>query len=167
MSFSTPRAVNQGPYRFDDDTWLEVPTQIADRARPVRPTESAGFWAGLGRGQILFDRCVECRRYTHYPVGHCQWCGNSVDPEEVSGHATVNTFAPCYMDFAPGMPVPYCVAIVNPLCEPGIQLMTNIVNCRISEVWIGMPVVPVIVRDGDTALLFYQPTRTARRPGPE
>jgi uncharacterized OB-fold protein len=154
---STPRAVRHDPYGFDDDAWLGLPSQIADRARPARPVESAGFWAGLRSGQILFDRCVECRRYTHYPVGRCQWCGNAVQPEEVDGHATVNTFAPCYLDFAPGMPVPYCVAIVNPVCEPHIQLMTNIVNCRISDIRIDMPVTPVIVRDGDVALLFYQP----------
>jgi uncharacterized OB-fold protein len=62
------------------------------------------------------------------------------------------------------MPVPYCVAIVNPACEPHIQLMTNIVNCRISDIRIGMPVTPVIVRDGDVALLFYQPTETEDAP---
>ena len=99
-------------------------------------------------------------------MGHCQWCGGTVVPEEINGNATVNTFAPCYLEFAPGMPVPYCVAIVNPVCEPAIQLMTNIVNCRISDVWIGMPVTPVIVSDGDAALLFYQPAQTARQSPP-
>jgi uncharacterized OB-fold protein len=100
MTSTRPRAILHDPYRVEDDTWLEVPIQLGDRARPTRPVESAGFWAGLLRGQILFDRCLECRRYTHHPVGRCEWCGGAVQPEEVDGLATINTFAPSYLEFA-------------------------------------------------------------------
>ena len=165
MSGPLPRAIAQDPYRFEDDTWLEVPKRIAERARPAHPTESATFWNGLREGVIRFDRCLACRRYTHFPVGGCQWCGGAVEAAVVDGHATVNTFAPSYLEFGPGMPSPYCMAIVNPDCEPGLQLMTNLVGCRISDIRIGMPVSPLIVRDGDRALLFHQPTTTSGRPG--
>lgn len=154
---SLPRQIEQGPYRFDDPTWLDAPVSIAGRSQAARPTESAAFWAGLLRKEVVFDRCLACRRYTHFPVGTCQWCGGAVAPEPVDATATINTFAPSYLEFAPGMTTPYCAAIVNPVCEPGIQLMTDIVNCRISDVRIGMTVGPLIVADSDRALLFYQP----------
>jgi uncharacterized protein len=75
----------------------------------------------------------------------------------VDARATVNTWTLSLLEFGPGLETPYVVAIVNPNCEPGIQLMTNLVRCRVSDIRIGMPVKPLIVRDADRALLFYEP----------
>lgn len=160
MTADLPRSIRLDPYRFEDPTWLPVPgpEALAARARPAEPKESAPFWAGLTEGRVLFQQCATCRRYTHFPVGGCQWCGGDVDVVEVDAAATVNTFAPCYLEFGPGLEVPYVAAIVNPICEPGIQLMTNLVNCRISYVRIGMAVTPLIVSGDAGALLFYEPT---------
>ncbi|MBO0728454.1 MAG: OB-fold domain-containing protein [Acidimicrobiaceae bacterium] len=153
-----PRAVGTDPYRFDDPTWLAAPATLAGRARPGQPKESAPFWEGLRNGRVLFQRCSACRRYTYYPAVACQWCGGEVAYEEVDGLATVNTFAPCYLEFGPGNVPPYVVAIVNPNCEPDLQVMTNLVNCRIADIRIGMPVQPRIVVDADYAMLLYEPS---------
>lgn len=152
-----PREVGVDPYKFDDPTWLPVPESLKGRAKPGDPKESKPFWEGLDRDTVLLQRCADCRRYTHYPAGGCQWCGGMVDFEEVDGLATVNTFSPCYLEFGPGNEPPYVVAIVNPDCQPELQVMTNLVNCRISDVRIGMRVQPRIVHDEDLSLLFYEP----------
>jgi uncharacterized OB-fold protein len=157
MTLSRPLEVLTDPYRFEDDTWIDVPSSISGRARPGAPQESAEHWAGLMRDEILFQRCERCSRYTHYPVGGCQWCGGPVHFEQVDGRATINTWTLSLLEFGPGMETPYLVAIVNPDCERDIQLMTSLVRCRVSDVRIGMAVTPLIVRDTDRALLFYEP----------
>jgi uncharacterized OB-fold protein len=152
-----PRAIESDPYRFEDDTWLAPPTSIEGRARPGNPQHSAAFWDGLVEDRIVFQRCTACRRYTHYPVGACEWCGDSTEPAEVDGRAVVNTWTLALLEFGPGMETPYVTAIVNPDCEPGIQLMTNLVNVRVADIRIGMRVRPLIVHDADRALLLYEP----------
>jgi hypothetical protein len=159
VSGALPRSISVDPYRFEDPTYIPVPTgeAVDRRARPAEPKESAPFWAGLAEGRVLFQRCLACRRYTHYPAGGCQWCGGEVRAEEVGARAVVNTFTPCYLEFGPGLDVPYLAAIVNPDCEPELQVMTNLVDCRIGDVRIGMPVEPLIVYGESGALLFYKP----------
>jgi uncharacterized protein len=152
-----PDGVSAGPYRLEDDTWLAPPSSIERRARPGNPQESAAFWSGLVEDRIVFQRCVSCRRYTHYPVGGCQWCGGVTEPDEVDGLATLNTWTLALLEFGPGMETPYVTAIVNPDCEPEIQLMTNLVNVRVCDIRIGMRVRPLIVHDSTRALLLYQP----------
>ncbi len=152
-----PRAVGIDPYRFEDPTWIPAPSSLDGRARPGDPKESAQFWEGLREDRVLFQRCHSCRRYTYYPTVGCQWCGGDVTYEEVDGLATINTFAPCYLEFGPGNNPPYVVGIVNPDCQPEVQVMTNLVNCRIADLRVGMPVSPLIIHDGDLSLLFYQP----------
>ena len=152
-----PRATSAHPYRFEDKTWIDIPSLIDDRARPGAPEESVEFWEALKHDTIRFQRCVGCRRYTHYPIGGCQWCGGELRYEEVDGRATVNTWTLSLLAFGPGMETPYLVAIVNPVCEPELQLMTNLVRCRVCDIRIDMPVKPLIVHDDKRALLFYEP----------
>ena len=157
MSDGRPRESQQGPYRFEADTWIDVPASIDGRARPGNPQESSQHWDGLREGRVMLQRCGSCHRYTHYPVGGCQWCGGPLHFEEVDGAATVNTWTLSLLEFGPGMETPYLVAIVNPDCEPGLQLMTNLVRCRVGDVRIGMRVRPLFFHGNDRSLLFFEP----------
>lgn len=156
--------VEQDPFRIEDDTWIGMPSSVEDRGAPALDPESSPFWEGLRSSEIVFQRCTSCRRYTHFPVGGCQWCGGQVVFETVPNAdmvATVDTFAACYLEFGPGMEVPYLAAIVNPACEPEIHLMTNLVNVRICDVRAGMRVRPRFVHGAERSLLFYEPVGTA------
>lgn len=153
-----PRAFHVDPFRLEADLWIDVPHSIDERSRPGHPQETASFWQGLRDDEIRFHRCGSCQRYSHYPVGGCQWCGGHVDFVKVDGLATVNTWTLSLLAFGPGMETPYITAIVNPHCEPGIQLMTNLVRCNVSDIRIGMEVQPLIFHGSDTSLLFYEPS---------
>ena len=152
-----PRTVTPDPYHFEDDTWLDLPSSIAGRSRPGNPQECDPFWEALKQDKVALQRCDICHRYTYYPTGGCQWCGGPLRYEDVDVTATVNTWTMSMLEFGPGLETPYVVAIVNPECEPGLQVMTNLVNCRVSDIRIGMRVKPLIVHDEDRALLFYEP----------
>jgi uncharacterized OB-fold protein len=157
MTSMHPRQMEVGPFRFEHEEWIDVPSSIDDRARPGDPKESLPYWEALQDERVLLHRCHECRRYSYFPVGGCQWCGGDVEYEEVELTATVNTWTYSLLEFGPGMETPYLVVIANPDCEPDLQIMSNLVRCRVSDVRIGMKLKPFFVHSADRSLLFFTP----------
>ena len=51
--------------------------------------------------------------------------------------------------YRPEVPPPYVVALVELDEQPGLRLTTNVVNCHVDEVEIGMRVRVVFERAGD------------------
>jgi uncharacterized OB-fold protein len=49
----------------------------------------------------------------------------------------------------PGLEVPYVIAVVELEEQPGLRLLTNIVDCPVDEVAIDMPVEVEFRRQGD------------------
>jgi hypothetical protein len=63
-----------------------------------------------------------------------------VDPEAVSGRATVASFTVNHQVWEPGLEVPYVMALVELDEQADVRLVTNIVNCDPGAVRIGLPV---------------------------
>jgi uncharacterized OB-fold protein len=140
-----------------DDHELAVPTELHGRAVPVATPETEPFWHGLGRGQIVLQRCGACRRWSYLPTAGCPTCGSAeITYEAVDGRGELYSFSVCYTAFGPGVDAPYVVGIVTPDCDPAIRIVTNIVGCRVRDVSIGMPVVPLIVPTETGHLLLYR-----------
>ena len=80
--------------------------------------------------------------------------------EQVSGRAVVHSFTRAEHAFIPGLPVPYVIAIVELVEQPGLRMMTNITGCDPADVRIGLQVIAVFVsfsgRD-DIAVPHFQP----------
>lgn len=124
------------------------------------------FWTGGERGELTFLRCGDCGTRIHPPVPICHVDrSRNVEPEPVSGRATVATFTINHQMWMPGPELPYVVAIVEIEEDPSIRLTTNIVGCPPDEVYIGMPVEVVFEKqpDGDTAvwLPLFRPAEGA------
>jgi hypothetical protein len=47
MSSVPPRQMEVGPFRFEHDGWIDVPSSIDHRARPGDPKESLPYWEAL------------------------------------------------------------------------------------------------------------------------
>jgi uncharacterized OB-fold protein len=154
-----PLKVDPDPLRVDDDDFLPVPGNLAGRAHPAIEPETEAFFGGIAEDRVVLQRCADCGRYTHFPVGGCMWCGSAaIEPTEVDGAGTLYTYTVSYLSFGPGLEPPYVVGYIELDCQPGLQVMTNIVNCRISDIRIGMPVEPRFVHDGDLTVVLYQPS---------
>jgi uncharacterized OB-fold protein len=117
-------------------------TRPASRVLPAVSAESAAFWTGGANGELLIYRCHACSRYYHPPVGACFRChSRDVGPEAVSGRATVVTFTDNHHPWiGDAFPVPYVIAIVELDEDPEVRLTTQIVDCPVEDVRIGMPV---------------------------
>lgn len=106
---------------------------------------------------MWLQRCDSCRRYSYPPSVACSRCGGGVTYEAIDGAATLSTWSLSYVDFGPGLEVPYVLAIVAPDVEPDLQVMTNLVNVRVGALRIAMAVEPLILHHRERSLLFYQP----------
>jgi uncharacterized OB-fold protein len=80
-----------------------------------------------------------------------------VGPEAVSGRATVATFTVNEHTWLPGFPPPYVIAIVEIAEEPDVRLTTNIMDCAVSEVHIGMPVEVLFEQWDDVWVPVFRP----------
>lgn len=127
---------------------------------PKASEESAEFWKGCKRHELLIQRCRQCGTYRHYPRPMCPEC-NSMDVEwvKVSGKGKVYTWATAHRAFHEGLAneIPYAVVIIQ--LEEGVRLTSNIVDCKLEDLYIGMPV-EVIFDDvtGEVTLPKFKPT---------
>jgi uncharacterized OB-fold protein len=109
------------------------------RLVPQVTEENEHFWKGGAEGELRFLRCTACRTYVHPPAPLCPDChSRDLAPEAVSGRATLHTFTINHHPWIPGFDPPYAIAIVDLPEQPGLRLTSNIVNCELEEIQIGM-----------------------------
>lgn len=111
------------------------------RLAPSPTAESAAFWTGGKRGELLIYRCHECGHFFHPPGPMC-WRCRSIDvaPEPVSGRGTVAAFTINRQPWIPGFEPPYVVAMIELADEPDVRLISNVVDIAPEDVSIGLEV---------------------------
>lgn len=112
---------------------------------PPRPTPdplTEFFWEGANRRQLLVLQCQTCLKYIHPPRPVCRFClSSNLAPSEVSGQASLYTWTVTEHAFHPFFAdkLPYVYATVELVEQPGLRLITNIVECPLSDLRIEMP----------------------------
>ena len=129
---------------------------------PLADALTGFFWDGIDRHQLLILRCQNCGHYVHYPRPICDRC-QSMDlaPEEVSGRATLYSWTSVRQAFHPYFAdrIPYVLAVVELVEEPGLRLTTGLPDIPEDEVHIGMALEVSFrqVTDGLTLAMFDTP----------
>ena len=107
------------------------------------------FWDAAREHKLVIQRCDECGRYIHWPQLRCPRCGSDrLTPSQVSGKGNIYSFCVVHHVFHPAFEVPYNLAIVELEEQPGLRMLTNIVDCPHDALSVGMPV-EVTFEDGD------------------
>jgi uncharacterized OB-fold protein len=115
----------------------DKPFRILPRVTP----RTEHFWRGGADGRLRFLRCQQDGTYVHPPQPVCPVClSKELEPEAVSGRATVVTYTVNHQPWIPGFDPPFVVAIVAIAEQPDVRLTTNIVGCPPENVRIGMDV---------------------------
>ena len=128
------------------------------RTLPQLDEANAYFWTGGADGRLRILRCQACGHWIHPVSPVCPAClSDAVEPEVVSGLATVMTYTVNYRAWGAGMAVPYVVAIVTLDEQPDLQLTTNIVGGDPEAVAIGMRVRVVFEQAEDVWLPMFEP----------
>jgi len=116
------------------------------------------FWTSGETGVLKFLRCQACREFVHPPAPLCRAClSPDLEPEAVSGRATVEAYTVNHHPWHPAFPPPYAVAIVSIEEAPEVRLTTNVVNCPLESVRIGLPVQATFRQVGPAWLPVFEP----------
>lgn len=118
---------------------------------------SRPFWDAAKQHRLSLQQCQSCKGYIFYPRPICSHCGRAdLKWTDVSGRATLYSFTvarrPTMRAFEPD--VPYVIAIVD--LEEGPRMTSNVVECPIEDVRIGMALQAVFedVSDAITLVKF-------------
>ena len=131
---------------------------------PARP-----FWEGAARGELVTPRCQGCASLVWYPDGPCRRCG-AIEREWValSGRGRLFSWSFVRRAFIPQFAglVPFAPALVVPVEDQAVRLVTIIVDCSPEDLAIDMPVEVVFrplrfegVAGEVVAPLFTKPNR--------
>lgn len=113
-----------------------------EHPQPSASWETRGYWEGAGRGEVVLQRCPDCKVVQHKPRAICVTClGDTIEHFVACGRGTVHTFTVTNQNQAQGFAdaCPYVMAYVD--LEEGPRVLTNIVGCEPDQVSIGMSVV--------------------------
>ncbi|MCW2831058.1 MAG: hypothetical protein JWP31_1750 [Aeromicrobium sp.] len=125
---------------------------------PAALFEDRPFWTGGEDGRLLITRCADCRRWLHPPTPVCRFCtSTAVEPEAVSGLATVFSHTINHQPWTRDLDVPYALAIVELDEDPEIHLTTRLVDVDIADVRIGLRVSVVFEQHDDIWLPLFTP----------
>jgi uncharacterized protein len=116
-------------------------SDVASKPIPEPTPETAEYWAGAARQELMIQRCTQCGRHQFPPRMLCTACSSrELEWVRARGLAAVRSFTvvrrPVSEAFAED--VPYVVALV--VLDEGPTLMTNIIGCKTEELRIGMRV---------------------------
>lgn len=101
--------------------------------------DNMGYWEGINRHELVFQRCKECGTWRHPPRPVCPKC-RSFEKEWApsTGKGTVYSCVTYQESPHPGFKAPYSVVLVE--MEEGVRLVSNMVDIKPEEISIGMPV---------------------------
>ncbi|MET0148312.1 MAG: OB-fold domain-containing protein, partial [Acidimicrobiales bacterium] len=105
------------------------------------------FWDGAAEERLVIQRCEACGRWQYYPRPFCKTCwSEDVTWAEACGRATLYTYSIVRRNDLPPFDgrVPYVAAIVD--LEEGPRMISEVVDCPLEDVTIGMDLV-VTYRD--------------------
>jgi uncharacterized OB-fold protein/acyl dehydratase len=117
--------------------------------RPKRPrpgiTRDNAFWfEATKNGQLLIQRCANCRALRHPPGPMCPECHSlEWDTLEASGRGAVYSYVVNHYPKVPAFDYPLLVAVIE--LEEGTRLVSNLIDVDPAHVSIGMPVVCELV----------------------
>ena len=118
---------------------------LAERPPAPEPSElTQFFWDGVARGELVIQRCNNCGMYIHEPLPHCRFClSTDLGSAQVSGRAVLDTFTIVMQPYHPFFmsKVPYNLSIVELEEQPGLKMVTNVVDCDEADLTVGMPLV--------------------------
>jgi uncharacterized protein len=132
------------------------------RPLPISSAESAPFWEGCRKHELLIQRCTRCNQVTFPPAARCPQClSPSLIWQKSSGRGTVYSFVVYHRAYHPGLEdqLPYVVALVE-LAE-GPRLISSLADCDPKSVRCDMAVEVVFDDITETVSLYKF------RPSPE
>ena len=115
---------------------------MSDRPLPVlKEADTAEFWQATAKHEFRFQVCANCGTVVWHPRAHCTGClDGELEWQASQGRGTVYSFSIVRQSYHPFFRnlVPYVVAWID--LDEGPRFLTNVVDCDVETVSIGMAV---------------------------
>ena len=110
---------------------------------PIPIIDNQEFWDGCKKHEFRIQQCKSCGTLRHYPRPACHNCA-SFDTEwvKVGGRGKVYSYTIAYHPFHPYFAdkIPYPVVVVELDGAPGVRMASNMVDCPVEDIKVGMAV---------------------------
>ena len=140
---------------------LQLPEDISMLTKIDVSGEWKKFWAGTQEGKLWIQECPSCGHRQFYPRNICVKCAETPGWLEASGRGTLYTYSVVRQYLLPPFKdmLPYVTAMVD--LEEGVRMMTNIVDCDLDQIEIGMPLEVTFVKAReDLTVPYWKPARS-------
>ena len=131
---------------------------VALRALPAPDNASRHYWQSAADGRLVVQRCLSCGEYQFYPRALCAACAGAMEWVHVSGRGTLYTYTIIRQNRSPAFAAlsPYAVGMVE--LEEGVRMMSNIVDCDVEQLGVGMALEVLLLKAAvDVGLPFWRP----------
>jgi uncharacterized OB-fold protein len=139
-------------------TMEELRNTLSARALPAPDNAALHYWQSAAEGKLVLQRCVSCGEFQFYPRALCAACAGETEWVEASGRGTLYTFTVIRQNRSEAFVrlSPYVVGIVE--LDEGVRMMTNIVDCELDRLEVGMALEVVLLKAADdVGLPFWRP----------
>lgn len=108
------------------------------RPLPELTPENTAFWTGGADGKLMIAFCADCNHAIHPPQLICPKCwSEAVESRPVPGTGTVYAYTVNHQHWAPGMQVPFTLAVVDLDGALGVRVTAEVVGTDPESVAIG------------------------------
>jgi uncharacterized protein len=139
-------------------TMEELRDNLSARALPAPDNAALHYWQSAADGKLVLQRCVDCGEFQFYPRALCAACGGETEWVDASGRGTLHTYTIIRQNRSPAFAAlsPYAVGIVE--LEEGVRMMSNIVDCDVEQLQVGMALEVLLLKAADdVGLPFWRP----------
>lgn len=130
---------------------------FAPRILPRIDDQNRGFWTSGADGELHIARCESCRQYIHPPRSNCSDCSDPLVFAAVSGDATLYSYTVAHQQFHPAVPTPFVIALVELVEQPGLRLVTNLVDYDLDSLSCGMDLRVRFEQHGEAFVPVFTP----------
>lgn len=137
---------------------------MSEQEIPVpEPDEvTAFYWDAAREGRLELQKCKACDLYQYPPDVACVHCqGTDLVPTAVSGRGTLYSYTTVDRAFHAGFAdkLPYVLALVELDEQPGLRLLTNIVEADPGQLKMQMPLEVTFETRRDITLPQFKPAK--------
>ena len=137
---------------------------MAHPARPLpEPDQLTRFyWEHARRHELAILRCRDCGTFVHPPRPLCRGClSDDLAPHVMRGRGRIHSYTLTHYVFHPAFEdaVPYPVALIELEEDPGVRIISNLVEIELANIRSGLAV-EVVFEDvsRDISLPMFRPS---------
>ena len=139
-------------------TMEQLRDTLSARALPAPDNAALHYWQSAADGTLVLQRCVDCGQFQFYPRALCAACGGETEWVDATGRGTLYTFTIIRQNRSEAFVrlSPYAVGIVE--LDEGVRMMSNIVECDLDRLEVGMALEVLLLKAADdVGLPFWRP----------